>query len=145
LSELGFQGSSARRVTFAMDKAGEMNVEGDAHMAGGPKGRRGSQEQLSFNYAVALADGRERCKYCHYLIARGQLMIAVHDPRGDAAAFFSKHLACSTKSTLSNALIKYGALEHVPGVSELGLSERAALAAAVVPTSEADGSCGSLA
>jgi hypothetical protein len=121
-----------------------MNVRGVAHRAGAAKTRRGSEGRLSFNYAVAVADGRERCKYCHTLVARGQLMIAVHDPRGDAAAFFCKHLACSTKSTLSNALIKYGALEHVPGVSELGLSERAALAAAVVPTSEeAGGSCGS--
>jgi hypothetical protein len=90
-----------------------------------PRGRGRREEHLPFNYAVAVVDGRGRCKYCHHLIARGQLLIEANDERGSLAAFFCKHLTCSSRSTLRNALLKYGALEQVPGTSELGLSRSA--------------------
>ncbi len=69
-------------------------------------------------------------------------MVEVNDERGSRATFFCKHLACSSRSTLRNVLLKYGALEHVPGVSALGLAERAALAAAIATTLEAEAAAG---
>jgi hypothetical protein len=84
------------------------------------------QEHIPFNYMFRVATGRSRCKFCHKIIAKGNVEVAVNDPRrGDW--YFAKHLNCSSKTTLAYVAHKYTRLECVPGWEDLNDSQRSAI------------------